>query len=79
VFLNNLSENVSEEDIREIFEEFGEFQRFKMIPLINTSTGKCWIAFESAEKAKQAIEKFADTQGKVEIGGRTAYISLSLT
>jgi RNA recognition motif-containing protein len=52
VFINNLSENVSEEDIREIFEEFGEFQRFKMIPPINTSTGKAWIAFESAEKAK---------------------------
>ena len=56
IFLNNLSDEFTDEDIQEKFKDFGEFLRFKRLPSHNTSSGKCWIAFESAEKAKQAVE-----------------------
>ena len=60
--MNNLSDSVTEGEVKELFSEFGEFLRFKMLPPINTSSGKCWIAFDSVEKAKAAVEKFADAE-----------------
>jgi len=47
-----LPEEATEEEIREMFSEFGETLRFKMIPPYDRSSGKCWIAFDSADKAK---------------------------
>jgi len=53
--------------------------RFKRLPELNTSSGKCWIAFESAEKAKEAVESFANDDYSFEAGDKPCYVKLSMT
>jgi hypothetical protein len=46
---------------------------------MNTSSGKCWIAFDSTDKAKEAVESFADSEYSFDFGGKPCYVKLSMT
>jgi RNA recognition motif-containing protein len=47
-----VSPDVSEEEVKELFTEFGEVLRFKMLaPFRNGGHGRFFIAFDTKEKA----------------------------
>jgi len=62
VFVGQLSEDVTEEDIRAVFDKAGEIEEVKVI--INRETGLCrgyaFVTYTNAESAEKAIEEFGD-------------------
>ncbi len=68
IFVGNLNYSITEDDIREIFEEYGELSSVKLITDKFTSKSKGFAFVEMADdsEAKKAIEELngADVEGR---------------
>ena len=68
LFVGNIPYSMSEDELREVFEECGNITSCKLI--IDRDTGRSkgfgFVEFESKEEAESAVEKFnnADVNGK---------------
>jgi len=64
VFANNLNEDVNEENIDDLFSEYGNVKDIQMN--LNRKTGKmngyCFIEYEFLEEAEEAIKNLNNTK-----------------
>ena len=64
VFANNLNEDVNEENIDDLFSEYGNVKNIQMN--LNRKTGKmngyCFIEYEFLEEAEEAIKNLNNTK-----------------
>lgn len=75
IYIGNLPFNLGEEDLREIFEEYGEVASSKIISdkFTGRSKGFGFIEMESAEEANKAIQEL----NNAEVGGRNIKVNES--
>ncbi|TDO04745.1 RNA recognition motif-containing protein [Sunxiuqinia elliptica] len=68
IFVGNLNYAITEDDMREIFEEYGELSSVKLITdkFTGRSKGFGFVEMPDAEQAKKAIEELngADVEGR---------------
>ncbi len=68
IFVGNLNYNLTEDDLREIFEEYGELDSVKLISdkFTGRSKGFGFIEMQDADEAKKAIEELngAEVEGR---------------
>lgn len=76
IFVGNLNYNLQEEDLKEIFEEYGELDSVKLITdkFTGRSKGFGFIEMPNAEEANKAIE---DLNG-AEVEGRSIVVNESI-
>jgi RNA-binding protein 8A len=64
VFANNLNEDVNEENIDDLFSEYGNVKNIQMN--LNRKTGKmngyCFVEYENLEEAEEAIKNLNNTK-----------------
>ena len=84
IYVGNLTFDVSEDDLREAFEQFGEITEVRMImdKRSGKSKGFCFIEMPSKDEAEKAIEEMngkefkgrdlnvSEAKPKVDRGGR---------
>jgi len=75
IYVGNLPYSVVEEDLREIFEEYGEVATVKIISdkLTGRSKGFGFVEMDDDEEAKKAIEEL----NNAEISGRNIKVNES--
>jgi RNA recognition motif-containing protein len=75
IYVGNLPYNVVEEDLREIFEEYGEIASVKIISdkLTGRSKGFGFVEMDNDEEAKKAIEEL----NNAELSGRNIKVNES--
>jgi RNA recognition motif-containing protein len=75
IYVGNLPYNVVEEDLREIFEEYGEVATVKIISdkLTGRSKGFGFVEMDDDQEAKKAIEEL----NNAEISGRNIKVNES--
>lgn len=75
IYVGNLPYNVVEEDLREIFEEYGEVSTVKIISdkLTGRSKGFGFVEMDDDQEAKKAIEEL----NNAEISGRNIKVNES--
>ncbi len=75
IYVGNLPYNVVEEDLREIFEEYGEVSEVKIISdkLTGRSKGFGFVEMDNAGEAQKAIEEL----NNAELGGRNIKVNES--
>jgi RNA recognition motif-containing protein len=75
IYVGNLPFNLGEEDLREIFEEYGEVSSAKIITDKFTGRGKGFgfVEMESDDDANSAIEEL----NNAEVGGRNIKVNES--
>lgn len=73
IYIGNLSYKVSDNDLQEVFEEFGEVSSAKVITDRDTgrSKGFAFVEMENDEDAQTAIEELDGT----ELDGRTIKVN----
>jgi RNA recognition motif-containing protein len=68
IYVGNLSYNVDEEDLRKLFEQYGEVKSAKLImdKETNSSKGFGFVEMEDKEGAKKALERLngSEVNGK---------------
>ena len=76
IFVGNLNYNITEDDIRDIFEEYGELNSVKLITdkFTGKSKGFGFVEMSDEDEAKKAIE---DLNG-AEVEGRTIVVNESI-
>lgn len=76
IFVGNLNYAVTEEDLREIFEEYGELSSVKLISdkFTGKSKGFGFVEMANADEAKKAIEEL----NGAEVEGRTMVVNESI-
>lgn len=76
IFVGNLNYNITEDDLREIFEEYGELSSVKLISDKFTGKSKGFGFVEMADdaEAKKAIEEL----NGAEVEGRTMVVNESI-
>ncbi len=75
IYVGNLPYNVVEEDLREIFEEYGEVASVKIISdkLTGRSKGFGFVEMEDDQEARKAIEEL----NNAELSGRNIKVNES--
>ncbi len=75
IYIGNLPFNLGEEDLREIFEEYGEVTSSKIImdKFTGRSKGFGFIEMDDAEEANKAIQEL----NNAEVGGRNIKVNES--
>ena len=75
IYVGNLPYNVVEEDLKEIFEEYGEIASVKIISdkLTGRSKGFGFVEMDDEEEAKKAIEEL----NNAELSGRNIKVNES--
>ena len=75
IYVGNLPYNVVEEDLREIFEEYGEVASVKIISdkLTGRSKGFGFVEMENDQEARKAIEEL----NNAELSGRNIKVNES--
>jgi RNA recognition motif-containing protein len=75
IYVGNLPYNVVEEDLREIFEEYGEVASVKIISdkLTGRSKGFGFVEMDDEQEAKKAIDEL----NNAEISGRNIKVNES--
>ncbi len=76
IFVGNLNYSITEDDIREIFEEYGELSSVKLITdkFTGKSKGFGFVEMADADEAKKAIEEL----NGAEVEGRTMVVNESI-
>ncbi len=76
IFVGNLNYAITEDDMREIFEEYGELSSVKLITdkFTGRSKGFGFVEMPDAEQAKKAIEEL----NGAEVEGRTMVVNESI-
>lgn len=76
IFVGNLNYSITEDDIKEIFEEYGELTSVKLITdkFTGKSKGFGFVEMADAEEAKKAIEEL----NGAEVEGRTIVVNESI-
>ena len=76
IFVGNLNYAVSEDDLKSIFEEFGELSSVKVIKdrFTSRSKGFGFVEMDNDEEAKKAIEQLNGT----EVEGRDIVVNESI-
>ncbi|RKD86149.1 RNA recognition motif domain-containing protein [Mangrovibacterium diazotrophicum] len=76
IFVGNLNYNITEDDLREIFEEYGELSSVKLISdkFTGKSKGFGFVEMADADEAKKAIEEL----NGAEVEGRTMVVNESI-
>jgi len=76
IFVGNLNYSIAEDDIKEIFEEYGELASVKLITdkFTGKSKGFGFVEMPNAEEAKKAIEEL----NGAEVEGRTIVVNESI-
>jgi len=75
IYVGNLPYNIVEEDLREIFEEYGEVSTVKIIAdkLTGRSKGFGFVEMDNSQEATKAIEEL----NNAELGGRNIKVNES--
>jgi RNA recognition motif-containing protein len=75
IFISNLNFNISDDDLKELFEPFGEVSSSKVITdkITGRSRGFGFVEMSDDEEGKQAIEKLNGTEFK----GRELNVSVA--
>ena len=75
IYVGNLPYNIVEEDLREIFEEYGEVSTVKIISdkLTGRSKGFGFVEMDDNQEATKAIEEL----NNAELGGRNIKVNES--
>jgi RNA recognition motif-containing protein len=75
IFISNLNFNISDEELKELFEAFGEVSSSKVITdkITGRSRGFGFVEMDDDEKGKEAIEKLNGTEFK----GRELNVSVA--
>jgi RNA recognition motif-containing protein len=75
IFISNLNFNINDEELRELFESFGEVTSSKVITdkITGRSRGFGFVEMSDDEKGKEAIEKLNGTDFK----GRELNVSVA--
>ncbi|WP_159518358.1 RNA recognition motif domain-containing protein [Sunxiuqinia indica] len=76
IFVGNLNYAITEDDMREIFEEYGELSSVKLITdkFTGRSKGFGFVEMPDAEEAKKAIEEL----NGAEVEGRSMVVNESI-
>ena len=76
IFVGNLNYSITEDDIKEIFEEYGELASVKLITdkFTGKSKGFGFVEMADADEAKKAIEEL----NGAEVEGRTIVVNESI-
>lgn len=76
IFVGNLNYAISEDDLKSIFEEFGELSSVKVIKdrFTSRSKGFGFVEMDNDEEAKKAIEQLNGT----EVEGRDIVVNESI-
>ncbi len=76
IFIGNLNYNLTEDDIRDIFEEYGELNSVKVISdkFTGRSKGFGFVEMSNDEEAKKAIEEL----NGAEVEGRSIVVNESI-
>ncbi len=76
IFVGNLNYSITEDDIREIFEEYGELTSVKLITdkFTGRSKGFGFVEMADADEAKKAIEEL----NGAEVEGRSMVVNESI-
>lgn len=76
IFVGNLNYAITEDDMREIFEEYGELSSVKLITdkFTGRSKGFGFVEMPDADEAKKAIEEL----NGAEVEGRTMVVNESI-
>ncbi|WP_163718345.1 RNA recognition motif domain-containing protein [Mangrovibacterium lignilyticum] len=76
IFVGNLNYTITEDDLREIFEEYGELSSVKLISdkFTGKSKGFGFVEMADADEAKKAIEEL----NGAEVEGRTMVVNESI-
>ena len=76
IFVGNLNYSITEDDIKEIFEEYGELSSVKLITdkFTGKSKGFGFVEMADADEAKKAIEEL----NGAEVEGRTMVVNESI-
>ncbi len=76
IFVGNLNYSITEDDIKEIFEEYGELTSVKLITdkFTGKSKGFGFVEMADADEAKKAIEEL----NGAEVEGRTIVVNESI-
>ena len=76
IFVGNLNYSITEDDMREIFEEYGELTSVKLITdkFTGRSKGFGFVEMADAEEAKKAIEEL----NGAEVEGRSMVVNESI-
>ena len=76
IFIGNLNYNLTEDDVREIFEEYGELDSVKVITdkFTGRSKGFGFVEMSNEEEAKKAIEEL----NGAEVDGRSIVVNESI-
>ncbi|PTN05984.1 RNA-binding protein [Mangrovibacterium marinum] len=76
IFVGNLNYNLTQDDLREIFEEYGELDSVKLITdkFTGKSKGFGFVEMANEEEAKKAIEEL----NGAELEGRTMVVNESI-
>jgi len=75
IYVGNLSYNVDEEDLKKLFEKYGEVKSAKLIMDKETESSKGFgfIEMENDEEAKKALEKLNGS----EVNGRHIKVNIA--
>jgi RNA recognition motif-containing protein len=76
IFVGNLNYSITEDDLKEIFEEYGELNSVKLITdkFTGRSKGFGFVEMSDAEEAKKAIEEL----NGAEVEGRSMVVNESI-
>ncbi len=76
IFIGNLNYNLTEDDVREIFEEYGELDSVKVITdkFTGRSKGFGFVEMPNEEEAQKAIEEL----NGAEVDGRNMVVNESI-
>ena len=76
IFVGNLNYSITEDDLKEIFEEYGELSSVKLITdkFTGRSKGFGFVEMSDAEEAKKAIEEL----NGAEVEGRSMVVNESI-
>ncbi|KAJ3692035.1 hypothetical protein LUZ60_012385 [Juncus effusus] len=74
LYVKNLDESIGDQDLSELFEQFGEITSSKvMVDAVGRSKGSGFVAFTTSEAADKAIKEMS---GKI-IGRKPLYVALA--
>lgn len=75
IYIGNLNYNVSEDQLKELFEEYGEVTSAKLIidKMSGRSKGFAFVEMANDDEAKQAIEALNET----ELEGRNVKVNVA--
>ena len=72
--MQGFEEDMSQETLEEYFGKFGNIVKSKLLPKNERFAGKYWVAFDSAEKAAEALTELGENP---QIGGQNVEVKLS--